>query len=154
MRVRAALVTLAGGVVSASMTRAGVSGLSVPAVDNDKQSIVRALNDSIAGWNSRNLDRFIRIYEDSPDTTFVQQRGMIRGFAAIRRQYAARFAPTAAHDTLSLQIMEVDVLDANYALLIGRYRLKEGRKLQGEGQTTLLLHRSAPGWRIISDHSC
>ncbi|HEX8754864.1 MAG TPA: hypothetical protein VF745_00885 [Steroidobacteraceae bacterium] len=50
--------------------------------------------------------------------------------------------------------MEIDLLDADYALLIGRYRLKEGRKLQKEGQTTLLFHRSAPGRPIINDHSC
>lgn len=104
------------------------------------------------GWQGRDVASCGRQPESSNSGCQESSANRIAGYLPLD---AARFAPTAAsHHTLSLRIMEIDLLDADYALLIGRYRLKEGRKLQKEGQTTLLFHRSAPGRPIINDHSC
>jgi uncharacterized protein (TIGR02246 family) len=130
-----------------------------PAAGQDKPSedcgaIVGALEDSGAAWSRGDLDGFMRVYENSPETVYVGGAEPVRGFDAIRAMYAARFGDGAASmGRLALDVLDCRALGAEYALVIGRFSLDGLPRAAATGQFTLVFHRAAAGWRIISDHS-
>ncbi len=144
---RAAAATILGLACAVAPARA-----AAPAVA-DSQGVEAVLDESAADWSRGDLDGFMRCYEDAPDTLYVSSRGVVRGFSAIRGMYAARFAGAAgAMGRLSLTIDDQRPLGADYALVVGRYVLSRGAQ-RASGVFTLVFHRSAPGWRIVSDHT-
>lgn len=117
--------------------------------------IMAAMADSAAGWNSGDLDRFMRVYSDAADTSFVVKDGVITGKAAIAARYAPRFTPedAAKRGSLSFETLRFTLIDARHALLVARYRLKIAGASDQSGPTTLLFVKVRGGWRISADHS-
>lgn len=130
------------------------ASVATPAAVAERQ-VLAAMEQSAAGWNAADLDRFMRVYSDAPDTSFVVKDGVIRGRAAIAARYRPRFAPEAAavRGVLSFETLRFTLLDARHALLVARYRLKTAGKADQTGPTTLLFVRERAGWRISADHS-
>ena len=117
--------------------------------------IMAAMADSAAGWNAGDLERFMRVYSDSPDTSFVAKDGLVTGKAAIAARYRPRFTPEGAakRGTLSFETLRFTAIDPRHALLVARYRLRVAGEADQTGPTTLLFVRERGGWRIAADHS-
>lgn len=117
--------------------------------------IMAAMADSGAGWNAGDLDRFMTVYSDAPDTSFVVKDGVIRGKAAIAERYRPRFTPAGAakRGILSFETLRFTLIDPRHALLVARYRLKLAGAVDQTGPTTLLFVREKGGWKISADHS-
>ena len=118
-------------------------------------AILRAMDDSAAGWNAGDLDRFMHVYSSAPDTSFVAKDGIVSGKAAIAARYRPRLAPplAATRGPLSFEVIRFTLLDPRHALLIARYRLGVAGAADQTGPTSLVFVREAAGWRIIADHS-
>jgi uncharacterized protein (TIGR02246 family) len=118
-------------------------------------AINAAIADSAKGWNAGDLDRFMRIYSDSPAPTFVEKDGVIVGKAAIAARYQPRFTPEGAarRGTLSFEMLSFRLLDPRHALMVARYRLQIAGARDQTGPTSLVFFKEAGGWRIIADHS-
>jgi uncharacterized protein (TIGR02246 family) len=125
--------------VSAATARAGVAA---------------AMDDSKAGWNAGNLDRFVAVY--APDATFVTEKGLVQGRAAIADRYRPSFAGGAnKRGKLSFETLGSRSVGPVHFLLWARWTLTPvdpAGKVE-TGMTTLLFERRSEGWRIISDHS-
>ena len=95
------------------------------------------------------------VYEPGPHTAYIKHDGPVLGADAIRAMYAQRFTgPPAARGTLSLAVLSYRPLGADYALVTGRFTLARPAPLPlASGIFTLVFHRSATGWGIISDHT-
>jgi uncharacterized protein (TIGR02246 family) len=121
----------------------------------EEQAVVAAMDDSAAGWNAGDMDRFMAIYSAAPDTSFVTKDGLLRGKAAMIERYRARydFSDAAKRGTLSFQTLDFRLLDPTHALYIGRYTLTYADGRKQSGPTSLVFAREASGWRIIADHS-
>jgi uncharacterized protein (TIGR02246 family) len=133
---------------------AGSPAAAQDAPSKDCGAISAALEDSGAAWSRGDLDGFMRVYESSPETVYVGGAEPVHGFDAIRAMYAARFGDGAASmGRLSLNVLDCRALGADYALVIGRFSLDGLPRGAAAGQFTLVFHRAAAGWRIISDHS-
>lgn len=104
-------------------------------------------------WTSGNLDAFVSDYLDSSRTTFVGRGEILHGRAAIRAAYAPRFAPGAAHDSLSFRDVEVDSLAPGVAAVLATYVLSRGDSVVAHGPTSLVIIRVGGRWRIVHDHS-
>lgn len=120
-----------------------------------ERAVAAAMADSAAGWNAGDVKRFMAIYADRPDTSFVTSEGLVRGKPAMIARYRARydFSNAARRGALSFTTLDFRLLGAGHALYIGRYTLTyPGGKTQS-GPTSLVLAREAGGWRIIADHS-
>ncbi len=121
----------------------------------EKQAVLAALAESTAGWNSGNLDRFIGVYSEDPQASYVTAEGLLRGRKALAERYSTKydFANPATRGALSLETLDFRLLDAEHALYIGRYTLvfPDGKKAMGP--TSLVLQKEAGGWKIIADHS-
>ena len=127
-----------------------------PAIMPERQAIAAVLQRSSAAWSRGDLDGFMACYEDGPQTSYIRPDGPVRGVAAIRALYAARFtAGGSGMGRLTTDGLDVRPLGRDYALVTGRYRLERPAAGGGEahGVFTLVFHRGTTGWRIISDHT-
>ncbi|HEY0778197.1 MAG TPA: nuclear transport factor 2 family protein [Gemmatirosa sp.] len=159
---RAVAVALASAVIGAASSPTGAfarRSLRAPA-DPVVLAQIRATLDSSAGaWNRGDLDGFMTSYAPGEGTTFVGRRGILRGPAAIRANYAPRFAPGAApRGTLRFEGLEADVLAPNVSNVIAFYVLSVRTAAGADstiarGPTTVVMRRLGAGWKIIHDHS-
>ena len=128
--------------------------------------IETAMADSAAGWNEGDMARFLAIYSDAPETSFIGSSGLVRGKAAMEARYRDAYdwskPEPAERGTLTFETQDVRPLGPDNALYIGRYILSfpEGsEKEPATGLTSLVFanERSDDGadaaWRIVADHS-
>jgi uncharacterized protein (TIGR02246 family) len=121
----------------------------------EKHAVEAAMTASAAGWNAGEIDRFLGIYSDAPDTSFVTREGLVRGKPAMRARYLAHydFRDAAKRGTLSFTTLDFRLLDPTHALYIARYTLTYAGGKTQSGPTTLVFAKEATGWHIIADHS-
>ncbi len=114
-----------------------------------------AMAQSVSGWNAGDIDRFLQIYSDDPSTSFVAGEGLVRGKAAMKIRYQAKydFADPAKRGTLTIERLDYRPLGQDYALYIGRYTLRYPDGRSASGPTSVVLHHEAGGWKIVADHS-
>ena len=96
----------------------------------------------------------MRCYEDSADTTFVS-KAVVKGTAAVRERYRTAY-PTPEHmGKLTFSELVARVVSPGTAIVTGRFRLERTEKGGGpaQGIFTLVVRKSAAGWRIIHDHT-
>jgi uncharacterized protein (TIGR02246 family) len=120
------------------------------------QSDVKAmLQKSEAAWNRGDLAAFASDYEDSPDTTFVGREVTRGGVQAILERYRRGYPTREKMGTLTFSEIEVRPLGTGFALAIGKFSLKRTAEGGGDasGRFTLVLKKTAAGWKIIHDHS-
>ena len=124
--------------------------------DSGRAAILKVLADSAEAWNRGDVGQFVAVgYENSPATVFVTQNGLITGYDAIARHYATAYGRRPGGlGRLSFGSLSVRPLTPDYALAYGTFRLvpASGGKPQS-GIFDLVFHRSAAGWRIVSDHT-
>ena len=121
-----------------------------------ERGVVQALESSGKAWTAGDLDGFMAVYEQSPNTTYLGHGALVRGYDAIRATYAPRFAPGAnQYRILSFDVLETRTLGTGYVLATGRYHLRQnvGDTEELSGLFTLVFHKGPKGWRIISDHT-
>jgi uncharacterized protein (TIGR02246 family) len=117
---------------------------------------VRALlMNSQAAWNRGDLAAFASYYEDSPETTFIGREVTRGGTQAILERYRRNYPNRDAMGELSFSELEIRTLAADVALATGRFELKRTVTAGGDasGRFTLILRKSAAGWKIIHDHT-
>jgi len=133
----------------------GGPALAKESAVNEKTAIEATLAASAQAWSGNDLDAFMHCYEDAPDTAYVKAGGVVKGYRAIRDMYAARFGgASGALGQLSMETLDFTPLGPDYALVVGRYHLKPAKPgPEASGIFTLVFHKSAAGWRIISDHT-
>lgn len=115
------------------------------------QAIEVLLNRSAAAWNRGDLATFMRSYENSPHTVYISSHAVIHGYANIRAHYAT--AHPGAMGALSFSELSIRPLGADYAVVVARWHLAMPDGKRPSGLFSLVLHKSAAGWGIITDHS-
>jgi len=113
------------------------------------------LKNAEAAWNRGDLAAFVSDYEDAPTTTFVGREVTRGGVDAILARYHRGYPTAEARGVLTFSEIEVRPLGEGYALALGRFSLKRTAAGGGDasGRFTLVLRRTAKGWKIIHDHS-
>jgi uncharacterized protein (TIGR02246 family) len=103
-------------------------------------------------WNRGDTDGFLVGY--APDAIFVSDT-VTRGLEQLRVRYQSHYPTRASMGKLTFSDIEVHTIDANNALVIGRFHLE--RDTVGGGNTqgvyTLLFKRGPKGWKIAVDHT-
>jgi len=126
-----------------------------PLLVAQSDEIIAMLKKSEAAWNRGDMAAFASDYEDAPTTTFVGREVTRGGVDAILARYQRGYPTAEKRGTLTFSEIEVRPLGKEYALALGKFSLK--RTAEGGGDTsgrfTLVLHRTAKGWKIIHDHS-
>jgi uncharacterized protein (TIGR02246 family) len=117
--------------------------------------IEKMLKNSEAAWNRGDLAAFAADYEDVPTTTFVGKEVTRGGVKAILERYQRSYSTPEKMGKLTFSGIEVRPLGAEYALAIGKFALERSAAGGGNaaGRFTLILRRTAKGWKIMHDHS-
>src|SRR5579872_192825 len=110
---------------------------------------------SEAMWNHGDLAGFASYYEDAPTTTFIGREVVRGGTQAILERYQRRYPNRETMGTLSFSEIEVRELAPGLALATGKYDLARTAAGGGNasGRFTLVVRKTAAGWKIIHDHS-
>jgi uncharacterized protein (TIGR02246 family) len=120
-----------------------------------ERAIDAAMAQSAAGWNAGDVDRFMSVYSERADASFVLKDSLMRGRPAMIARYRQHydFADAAKRGQLSFEKLDFRPLGVTHALYVARYRLSYPDKAADTGVTTLVSAREKGGWRIIADHS-
>lgn len=108
-----------------------------------------------AAWNRGDIEGFMRAgYWPSESLTFFSGGDVTRGYETVLARYRRRYASEGAEmGQLEFSSLETELLGPDHALLRGHWQLDfQGREDVG-GLFTLVLHRTADGWRIVHDHT-
>lgn len=100
-------------------------------------------------WNRGDLRGFVATY--APDTTFLGERGLVRGATDLLAKYERAYPTAKERGTLTFELLEVRPVGGDAALALGEYRL--ARAEPDHGFFSLLLRRDATGVRIAHDHT-
>jgi uncharacterized protein (TIGR02246 family) len=129
-------------------------GLVSPEPASPETEIRKVLDDQVVAWNKGDIDSFMTGYDNSPNTTFVGAT-VQRGWETVRRNYHERYPNRDKMGTLDFSGIEIRMLDADYATVLGKFHLKRNTAGGGDanGVFTLLFHKVPAGWRVIQDHT-
>jgi uncharacterized protein (TIGR02246 family) len=103
-------------------------------------------------WNRGDIDGFMNGYAHSDSTTFVSDDQVTRGWKTVRDRYKLKYPSRAKMGKLRFSDLEIKALGNDAAVVLGRWTLKRVTDNQ-HGYFSLVLQRTADGWRIIHDHT-
>jgi ketosteroid isomerase-like protein len=115
---------------------------------------VKVLLNQQDAWNRGDIDAFVQTYKDSPDTLMVTHQ-VSHGFAGLVEEYKHDYPTKAAMGTLTFSELEARSLDANFAIVVGKYHLDRSRKEGGnaDGVFSVVVEKTDKGWKIVLDHT-
>ena len=102
-------------------------------------------------WNRQDLEGFMGYYWNSEEFTFQSGATRLRGWQALLERYKKSYSGENWGE-LDFFDLEVNVLGADFAYVLGRWKLALKGSLR-EGIFTIIFKRFPEGWRIIHDHS-
>ena len=120
-------------------------------VADTKTDLLRILDLQKAAWNRQDIEGFMAYYWNSEMFTFQSGANRLRGWDTLLERYKKSYSGEN-WGILDFTDLEVNVLGADYAYIIGRYKLAFGDTGR-EGLFTIIFKRFPEGWRIIHDHS-
>jgi beta-aspartyl-peptidase (threonine type) len=120
-------------------------------VEDSKTDLLRILDLQTAAWNRQDIEGFMAYYWNSEMLTYQSGANRLRGWTSLLDRYKKSYSGEN-WGSLDFSDLEANVIGADYAYVIGRYRLtlKDTRR---EGLFTIIFKRFPEGWRIIHDHS-
>lgn len=117
----------------------------------DLDAIRTVLNDQAAAWNRGDIDGYMAGYARSDETTFVGTE-VTRGWTKVRDRYKAKYDSPAKMGKLAFSDVILRPLGSDDVVVTGAWELT-GAADKPHGRYTLIVHRTAAGWRIVYDHS-
>jgi len=92
-------------------------------------------------------------YEPTEELVFTSGAVVRRGWETTRTRYRERYgADRETMGALELELIEVQELGADGAIVLGRWTLRDTPQT-GDGIFSLGLRRGPLGWRIVHDHT-
>jgi ketosteroid isomerase-like protein len=118
----------------------------------DEAAIRAVLEAQAAAWNRGDVPAYMDGYDRSPKTEFVGGDSITRGWQQVLDRYKQKYDTREKMGTLTFSDLEINVLSADAALVLGRWRLKRAND-EPHGTFTLLFRKTKAGWRIVHDHT-
>lgn len=120
----------------------------------EQLDVVKVLLNQQDAWNHGDIEAFAQSYKDSPDTLMVTHQ-ISHGFAGLIEEYKHDYPTKTAMGTLTFSELEARALDAQFAVVVGKYHLDRGKKDGGnaDGLFSMVLEKTDKGWKIVLDHT-
>jgi ketosteroid isomerase-like protein len=123
-----------------------------PREDRNVAAVRAVLEAQAAAWNRGDVAGYMEGYAKEDATTFVSGDTVTRGWQTVLDRYKARYDTREKMGTLAFTELEVRPLSEFYMLASGRWQLTRAADAP-HGRFTLILRRTAAGWRIVHDHT-
>jgi uncharacterized protein (TIGR02246 family) len=138
----------------------GVQPSAAQKPTTDETKIRAALTAQTEAWNRGDIDEFMKVYEDSPDTTFIGA-AIGKGYRPILERYKKGYSTQAQMGTLTFNDLDVRLLPngcgkTEIALVTGKFHLQRserGSATKDDGIFSLVWRKGKDGWKIILDHT-
>ena len=128
---------------------AAALAVSAPAEAAPVKQASGAFHRQMEAWNSGNLEGALAAYWNSPEMTWVNKRGVEKGFAA----FAEAMRQEGAKGTYSGQVLHARRLSSRSALIVVRWAITDqGKRLMG-GVSTQLWEVRDRRWKIVLEHA-
>lgn len=126
----------------------------------DEAAIRSAITAQAEAWNRADIPSFMRIYENSPNTTFIGAE-LHKGYAPILERYSKAYSTPEQMGRLTFSNLDVRLLPGScgsteYAVVTGNFHLERathGSAKKDDGIFSLVWHKGNQGWKIIVDHT-
>ena len=124
-------------------------------IDRDQitQSIHNVVKQQEIDWNAGNIPGFMEGYWHSDSLTFIGSKGLTMGWQKTLDNYKKSYPDKATMGALSLEIIKLDILSPEAAIMIGRFTLLR-EKDKPTGLFTLIWKKIDGKWLITSDQTC
>ena len=119
---------------------------------DDDRAVRAVLTSQRDAWNKGDLDGYMAGYAKSPDTVFTALGTINHGWQATYDRYAKKYADRAQMGHLELDVLSVQALGADGAIVLGKWALT-GTELAAHGVFSLGMARDATGWHVVHDHT-
>jgi ketosteroid isomerase-like protein len=127
---------------------AAIFGQAPSAAENEIKAV---LDLQQAAWNRGDIDGFMASYWKSGDLTFQSANKRTHGWTDVLARYKKTY-PAGKMGKLEFSDLAFHILSPDSAFVLGRFKLDLDGSLK-EGVFTLILRRTADGWRIVHDHT-
>jgi ketosteroid isomerase-like protein len=119
----------------------------------DAAAEIRAvMNAQVAAWNRGDIDGFMEGYVRSDKLEFVSGGKITRGWQTVRDRYHKKYRSREEMGLLTFSDIKVSSLNANTALVQGRWSLRR-KADQPHGSFVLVFRHQPEGWRIVHDET-
>ena len=149
------LYTLAA-VLAVAAVVAGYQGRGraprAPKEDRQVAAARAVIEAQAAAWNRGDVTGYMDGYAREEGTTFVSGDTVTRGWQTVHDRYKARYDTREKMGTLSFTELEFKPLSEFYIMATGRWQLARAGD-EPRGRFTLILRRTAAGWRVVHDHT-
>ena len=119
---------------------------------SDEAQIRKLLDAQSAAWNRGDIDAFMQGYWNSEQLRFASGDSVTYGWAAANKRYHEHYPDRSAMGQLVFSDLEVEMTGPDAALVFGRWALQREHD-RPHGLFSLLLRRTAEGWKITRDHT-
>lgn len=121
-------------------------------VAQDRDAILKVLHDQQNAWNSGDIDAYMQGYWKSDSLVFVGSTAPVYGWKSTLERYKKHYPDKSAMGELTFNILQVKVLDATNAFVMGGWHLKREKDAPG-GYFTLWFRKIDGVWKIVCDHT-
>ncbi|MBS1531768.1 MAG: nuclear transport factor 2 family protein [Bacteroidetes bacterium] len=118
----------------------------------DRDAILKVLHEQQDAWNQADIDGFMQGYWKSDSLVFVGKSAPVYGWQGSYDRYKKSYPDKAAMGQLTFTILQVKVLDADNAFVLGGWHLKREKDEPG-GYFTLWFRKINGEWKIVCDHT-
>lgn len=118
----------------------------------ESDAIASLLKTQVSDWNRGDIPAFMNGYWHSEYTEFINDSGIFQGWEDVLKRYQRSYLNRAAMGHLTFSGLEIHVLCADSAYVVGEYRL-DRQKDTLRGAFTLIFKKFPEGWRIVNDHT-
>jgi ketosteroid isomerase-like protein len=140
-----------------SMPRAGTSSDTdnpLHTASRAELDVVKVLVAQEHAWNDGDVEGFMKGYKDSPETIFIG-KDVAKGYQQIFNDYKRDYTTRASMGNLVYSELVVTTLSDTFAICTGKYHVDRTKKEGGpaDGLFSLVLEKTAEGWKIVLDHT-
>jgi ketosteroid isomerase-like protein len=118
----------------------------------DKEAVLKVLEIQQQAWNRGDIDEFMQGYWKSDSLVFVGKTAPVYGWQGTIDRYKKAYPDKAAMGQLTFTFIQVKVLDAANAFVLGAWNLKREKDAPG-GYFTLWFRKINGEWKIVCDHT-
>jgi hypothetical protein len=124
---------------------------SLSLLHEKKKMLIGILEKQEKDWNQGNLKGFISAYWNSDSLMSVSVKGIQYGWDRMDRNLRRSFPDSAAMGHLDYDVVHIEFIGDNDALVTGKWLRKNEKKFRG-GYFSILLRKLQGKWQIVAEH--